>query len=441
MALVALALPAFAQYSAVNANGYQLDNGYEGYYIMNGGVTVPTVGNVNGLNPPVVDTSANDQMFYNIMPKQYMRSSNGTAPGTIEMVGQQCGFLLSHWGSGGGVELYDTIWDQSINTCTYINPVSGLGPDGRIYPDLTPAGYLVLIQGGPAGFAPPAQCPPAGLFWAVQFTIEYGNATPGTGIILPADGATDLAICCWSPGGMQTVNPPDPTACEIGGNLSAMWLRSTNERVPLGVTTGAATPTPAGNNRNPYGGFRTVATNFNNEARTAVARNRVVFRDPILQQIHTVAPTFTVAEAGSGALHMDGTAAGTTVSPGFRTEASGHLGELVIHVLTADYINYPPFPQPGAAVTPNANLLLNPGDPNFFLLTPVMDATLASVTAAWGVNGHGWTKDIGDSPLPFGIGGGIPGPGIKFYAQAFVVNLTVSPVTAFSTNVVEGNLF
>src|SRR5262245_18411894 len=166
MALVALALPTFAQYSAVNANGYQQDKGYEGYYIMNAGTTTPTVGNVNDLIPPVVNLTANDQMFYNLLPHEYCRSSNGTNPGTIEMVGQQAAFLLSMWGSGGGIELFDTIWDQSINTCTYVNPISALESDGRRYPDLSPAGFLVLIQGGPAGFAPPASCPGAGLYWA-----------------------------------------------------------------------------------------------------------------------------------------------------------------------------------------------------------------------------------------------------------------------------------
>jgi len=278
MALVAFALPAFAQYSAVNANGFQLDNGAEGYSsALNGGsITTPTIGNVNGQTPPVVNTTAADQMFYNILPKQYMRSSNGTSPGTTEMVGQQCQFFLSQWGSGGGIQLYDTIWDQSINTCTQINPVSGAGPDGRLYPDLTPAGFLVLIQGGPAGFAPPAQCPGPGLYWTVQWWVEYGTATPGSGIVLPADGATNLAVCSWSPGGMQTVNPPDQTACETGGNLSLMYNVSTNERVPLGITTGAATPTPPGNNRNPYSGYRKNAADFNNEVNTRVSRNRRV---------------------------------------------------------------------------------------------------------------------------------------------------------------------
>jgi hypothetical protein len=441
LALVAFALPTFAQYSVVNANGYQLDNGTEGWYLMNGGTTIPTVGNVNGLNPPVVNLTANDQMFYNIMPKEYCRSSNGTNPGTIEMVGQQAGFLLSMWGSGGGVELFDTIWDQSINTVTYTNPISGAGPDGRRYPDLTPAGYLVLIQGGPAGFAPVGSCA-APNYWAVQFTIEYGTATPGSGIVLPADGVTDLAICCWSPGNMSTL-PPDPTGCENGGNLAAMWRRSNNERVALGVTNGAATPTPAGNDRNPYSGRRLTAVDFNNEARTGCARNRVVYRDPILQQVFTLTPfppLMTGPEAGSGALNMDGSGA-AAVSPGFRTEASGHLGELVIHVLNADYLTYPPYGQPGIPITPTANLIVNAGDPNFFLLTPVMDTTLATVPAAWGNDGHGWTKDIATTPLPFAITGPFAAPGIKFFAQAFVVNLSVSPVTAVSTNVIQGNLF
>ena len=152
-----------------------------------------------------------------------------------------------------------------------------------------------------------------------------------------------------------------------------MSMFSTNEHVPHGVTTGAATPAPTGINRNPFHGFRTSATNFNNTSNVQGFEAWPGFREPVLQfrffSTTTVPNAMAGPERGSGALIQDGTGL-VTVNPGMRTSASGHLGALVIHVLTADPTNFPPLAQPGIPVTPTSNLMLNPADPNFFLLTP-----------------------------------------------------------------------
>jgi hypothetical protein len=153
-----------------------------------------------------------------------------------------------------------------------------------------------------------------------------------------------------------------------------------------------------------------------------------------------VPAAFTGPELGAGALHQDGTVAGVVVNPGFRTQCTGHLGELVIHVLTTSAMNYPLLAQPGIPVTFTSHLILNPADPGFFILTPAMD-TLVGFYPATPLTEYVQDKDLADTPLPIGLTGPFPAPGITYYVQAFIVNGSVSPAAATSTNVVEGNLY
>jgi hypothetical protein len=342
----------------------------------------------------------------------------------------------SHFGSGGAGSTPALRWDMTIHPVTYINPISGAGPDGRRYPNLA-ATPLVTFVGGPTGLPAPAGCPFPNA-WIYNLSVELGNAIPGSGVMLPADGNTDLAWCFWSPGGMSIL-PADPTGCELGGNLSLMNLASTNEHVPSGVSTGAATPAPTGVNRNPFHGARN-ATSFNNVSNTTAWEAWPGFREPTLQfRYHysaggpTVGGSMPAPQRGSGALFMD--ASGPSVLlPGFRTCASGHLGELVIHVLSSGAL----IPQPGVPVTPTAHLLLDPSDPLFFFLTPSLDVFI-------GANNTDYIfaqKHTADSPLGLGIGGPIPPPGIQFTVQAFVVNVAGGPpFSAISTNVAHGTVW
>jgi hypothetical protein len=443
--VLALAMPAFGQVSVTNANSFDLDNGAEAFLIFTA-TTTATTGNVAGTG--VVNTTPNDQMWWNILPRELMNSSNGTAPGTMELVTQEYELIHSFWGSGGAGGTPGVDWDQTINPVTYINPISGLGPDGRRYPDLAVA-PLVTILGGPTGLPAPAGCA-APQYWGYILGVEYGTATPGSGIILPADGATDLAWCFWSPGGM-TATPADPSGCEVGGNLSSPSLVSANltgcltcgERVAAGVTTGAATPLPTGVDRNPLTGTRNITaaapTAFNNSVRDRSFYNWPGFREPILQGRFNAA-SFAAPERGAGTLFLDTPGLGA-VFPGFRTTATGHLGELVVHVASLDPVTFTPFTQPGLPVTGTSNLLLNPADPNFLLLTPILDGLTALNAAATG--DYVWDKHVYDTPLVIPVGPfspAIPPPGLTYLVQAFVVNFAVSPVGVVSSNVFTGNL-
>jgi hypothetical protein len=442
LALFALSVPALAQVPVSNANSFELENGVENFIIYVA-TTTPTIGNVAGTG--VVNLTPLDHMFWQIMPKEYLHSSNGTNPGTTELVSLEVDLIHSFFGSGGG-GTPSTFWDITINPVTYVNPISLLGPDGRRYPDLSVAPLITLL-GGPSGLPAPVGCA-APQYWYYSVGIELGTATPGSGIIIPADGNTDLSLTFWSPGGM-TATPPDPSGCEVGGNLSMMTLQSTNEHVPNGVTTGAATPLPAGNNRNPFAGLRALVnlppagTNFNSRPNINSWEVFPGFRDPTLQFMYfyssggpSVGGAMAAPERGSGALFMDASTA-STMTPGFRTCASGHLGELVIHVLTADVVNFPAFGAPGIPVTPTSNLMLNPADPSFFMLTPLMDGLMVSNT----VDYFFAEKHTFDTPMSIGLTGPIPPPGINFLVQAFIVNINTSPVSVVSTNVAHGNVW
>jgi hypothetical protein len=285
----------------------------------------------------------------------------------------------------------------------------------------------------------PATCP-ASAFASYLLAIEIATATPGTGVIVPANGSTELAWCFWQPSGMSTL-PADPSGCEVGGNLSLMGFLSTNERVPAGFTTGAATPAPTGVNRNPFHGTRLTATSLNNTPNTQGFRAWPGFRDPVLEfrffSTTTVPNAMTIPERGSGALIMDASTA-VTVNPGLRTCATGHLGELVVHVATGNLINFPILSQPGVPVTASSNLILNPADVNFFAFTPLLDVPLVANTTDY----HFAQKHTADTPLGLGLAGPIAPPGFNFALQAFIVNIAGGPpFGVVSTNVVHGTIW
>jgi hypothetical protein len=435
IALLTLGVPALAQVSVTNANSYELDNGIESFAIFVA-TTTPTPG-VEVAGDGIVNGSPNDQMFWQVLPKEYLFSSNGTAPGTMELVSFEVGLEHSFFGVGGG-GTPPVLWDMTFHPVTYTNPISGAANDGRRYPNLAAAPILTIL-GGPLALPVPTGCA-APQYWIYFLAFELGTATPGSGVQVPADGVNEIAWCFWQPAGMSAL-PADPNACEVGGNLSMMSMFSTNERVPAGITTGAATPAPTGVNRNPYHGFRTSATNFNNTSNAQGFEAWPGFREPVLQfrffSTTTLPNAMAGPERGSGALIQDGTGL-VTVNPGMRTCASGHLGDLVIHVLTADPVNNPPLAQPGIPVTPTSNLLLNPTDPNFFLLTPILDGFLGSNITDYNFA----EKHTYDTPLSFALAGPIAPPGIRYYVQSFIVNIAGGPpFSVLSSNAALGTLY
>ena len=176
IALLTLGVPALAQVPVSNANSFELNNGAEAFLTFVGttvatpGTQVAGSGIVNG-NPAV------DCMFWTILPKELMHSSNGTNPGTMELTSVEVSLVHSFFGSGGG-GTPSVLWDMTLNPVTYINPASGAGPDNRRYPDLTVAPYATM-RGGPSGLPAPAGCA-APQYWTYFIAIEFGTAVPNS---------------------------------------------------------------------------------------------------------------------------------------------------------------------------------------------------------------------------------------------------------------------
>jgi len=433
--LIAVCAPALAQIPTANANSYELDNGIESFAIFTA-TTALTPGN-EVAGDGIVNGSPNNQMFWQILPKELLNAGNGSNPGTMEIVAFEFDIFSSSLGmTPGGPPL--VIWDMSLHPVTYVNPISGAGPDGRRYPDLS-AQPLVTFLGGPI-FLPPQTICPNPQYLGISLSFTFATAIPGSGLEVPADGVQELAWCFWQPSGMVAAS--GSTGCTVGGNLSMMSAFSTNERVPDGITTGAATPAPTGVNRNPFHGFRTSPTNVNNTASSQAFSATLGFREPVLQfrflSTTTLPNSMTGPERGSGAIFMNATAPGVVVNPSTRTCASGHAGETVIHVVTSDPVAYPMLPAPGIPFTPTAFLRLSLADPLVFALTPAWDGVLVPNTTDYGST----LKHTYDAPLNVSFTGPIPPPGLPFLLQAFIVNFAGGPpFPMVSTNAIRGTIF
>lgn len=390
-------------------NGPEIFNGTDIIYYF----TDPSVGNVPGSG--VFNTTTADQLFFQNLPKELMYASNGTSPPTMTFVGQEVSVYYTYWNGGG----LPSVYDQALYPVTYpIDPATSL-PDGRRVPDLAQAPLFVLL-GGPLALPPPTSCPGTAVagydvsFEYAFFDTATGCTTPA-GIPIPADGVVEHSMVAWFPGGMSFL-PADPTSCEIGGNFTFMFAGSTNEKLPIGITT---------TNRNPFSGFRGGATATpNNMARTAAAKNFMEFREPFLVPQYTPYDITTAAffpiERGSGSMYQDLTLMGTIMT-GVRTQAVGKSGQLAIHLMSflPDYI------APGIIVTPTSYLIIDILDPNAFILTPLLDTVVAANTTD-----YVQTKDVADTvQLP------LVSPLIAtVHMQSFIVDFISSPPVVESSN-------
>src|SRR5262245_13736676 len=123
---------AAGQISAGFSNGPELQNGTEtlNYF------TLPSIGNVPGQVTLATNLTPQDQLFFQVLPHELMYSSNGTAPGTLEFVGQEVLVYYSYWNNPSGA--LPVVYDQEIYSVTTL-------PDGRRVPTSGPP--LLQIAG------------------------------------------------------------------------------------------------------------------------------------------------------------------------------------------------------------------------------------------------------------------------------------------------------
>jgi hypothetical protein len=380
----------------------------------------------------------------------------------MEFVGQQVAIYYSWWNNPNGA--LPVMYDQTFDTVVYPDAPPP-APSRRFpnYPTPVPvtgaSSAFLTISGGPIALPPPAGIPTSGCtastgVFGYTCQIDYAYTNPGgagpPGISIPADGNTDIGVTLWVPGGMALgtasggptcLGAADPTACEGGGNYTFMALASTcaapcvfpsatvnHEHVANGLT-----PT----NRNPYGGWVGGAGVVNNWARSDSWMNLIGFREPFVQfnynPYNSLTTAFWGAERGAGSLNMDASGL-TQVQPGMRMQCTPCAGQTVAYAFQADTINYTLFTQPGLPITFTSNLLLNPADPLFFLITPLLDSVAFTASGQYVVN-----KDVADTPLIFTSFGPIAFP-LDFWVQGFVIDFSVSPPGVRSSNVAKGQI-
>jgi hypothetical protein len=160
-------------------------------------------------------------------------------------------------------------------------------------------GTLVVI--GPSGLGPPAAgCPPVGFVDGYIVDIAFG-ATPGSGVVLPADGTpgSDTATV-WHVGaaGCIVTTPLCPPGACGAGDYTLQDVHSTNEtQADIG-----------GTGLNPSGGFQIAGGGLGLEAVTSMAEGNETWRGNLVQVVAASSGGAGVEVALNGGGAMNGRA-------------------------------------------------------------------------------------------------------------------------------------
>jgi hypothetical protein len=204
--------------------------------------------------------------------------------------------------------LFDTDW-----TTTPSFYVRGHGPAlpdggglGGLEPDFFTTGILTgtIVLVGPSGFGNPCtivpslcspsggSCPPAGFVNGYLVDIGFGS-TPGSGIVLPADGtaASDMATTYYVTGGMTSSGG----TCGLG-DYDIQDVHSTNES--------AADIT--GNGINPNSGFQVAGSGSIMDATNSMAEGHETWRGNIVNVVANSGGGLGVEVGDNGGGAMNG---------------------------------------------------------------------------------------------------------------------------------------
>jgi hypothetical protein len=256
--------------AAQNSNDANLNNNGDFYFTYSD----PSVGSSTGTNPP------------NINGDLWWRANSGA--GFMNDVDNALGSVMEV--DGYFETLLDEDWSDSAEFLDRTHgPAVDLGTG--LQPLFFSAGLTteVLVSLGPSGFFSPCTlypslCSPSGSTCAAPGTawgwiVDIGlSATPGTGVILPADGtaASDMATTYFLQGGMTTLGG----ACGTGTNETSD-IHSTDE----------TQADPTGGGFNPSGGFQVAGGGAIQEGIISMGESHETYRGNIVNM---------VADTGSG---------------------------------------------------------------------------------------------------------------------------------------------
>ncbi|MEM7310102.1 MAG: hypothetical protein AAF682_25730 [Planctomycetota bacterium] len=313
--------------------------------------------------------------------------------------------------------LYDTDW--STTPSFYTRSHGPAQPDSAGLGGLEPAFFgpaglttEVIVTVGPSGFGNPCtvnpslcspsggNCPPPGFVNGYLVDLAYGS-TPGTGIVLPADGtsASDTATTWFVHGGMTAMGG----ACGMG-DYDIQDVHSTDETQADITGTGI----------NPSGGFQMAGSGPTQEGVASMAEANETWRGNIIQFVTDTGTGLGAEEAYNGGGAMNGR--NLSVGSGAATlscELRDYAGT------TFPSISYcgaslTPLANPGFAVQPTGNLLVLP------------DGLFGGTATVWqgflGTTSFGFTAEGAISWIPISVP--TTSAGADLHGQCGTYNLT-----------------
>ncbi len=405
--LAAFASPALAQ---VNSNNSTLNNGGDVLFLYSS----PSSGSTAGANPPDVG----GDWFYKVWEGAGTLNHVTSLGSVMEVDGFYESLFDTFWGTvsspaSSPADFYTRTLGPAVPSTT--NP-------GILEPLFVTAGFTTetVVVVGNSGFGNPctsfpslcsppgSTCPPSGFVNGYLVELNF-SSTPGTGVVLPADGtsASDTALTYFVNGGMSATGG----VCGLG-DYGVQDVHSTDE-----------TQADVAGGLNVAGGFQLGGGSPQAEAVTSMLESNLTFRDRLLQIQADSGAGVEVGDNGGGATN------------GVRLPVATGLSSIGVEVRDLASSFTPNVTVVGASLTP----IPNPGIPVFggeanLLVVPdgVFNATSGAWTGSTLPTVFTFTSEgaFTGAQLPIGAAAGI-----NLYAQGVVVDLVFPPGGTFrSTN-------
>lgn len=370
----------------------------------------PSIGAPTGTVPP----DLNGDLYWTVLPGDRVLYHETDLGAFVEIDG----YLETIW---------DTHWTTSPDFYDRSHGSALPGINGTLEPAFFQQGWTneVLVSLGPSGFGNPctifpsicsppgSSCLPPGFIngFVVDLKVE---TTPGTGIIIPADGtsASDHAVTWFLSGGMTAIGGP----CGLG-DYTIQDLHSYDETI-VGLPDGT----------NPYGGLQVAGSGPIPELATHSVEAIVTFRDRMLNVFADSGKGLgiEVGENGGGAKNAMRLSVGSGLAKlGVEIRSQQDAGTVNIAAVGASFSK---LGSPGIPVL-GANLLITP-TPVFNLM---LSAWAGSVT---GAVLYSTTEGVFTGPL---VAVPISTVGVDMFMQGFVLDLGTG--AAANTNVWRTTFF
>jgi hypothetical protein len=281
-----------AQVIPGNENDLQLQNGIDLIYIYTDPSIGPSVGSSG-----IADFATND-FFWRVDSKDTLRHCAGTVEITGFDIWDFDGDFTALEGGLNNTALADYYISKSDTTNPPANP-------GQIEPDQTDPNGVVLTfgAGGPKNnaFLTDPGCPPVGFITGYELEVDItGGAGVGAGIVVTADGVTDLCLTTFIPGAGHTYSGAN-TCADGNGDGSMPDGHSTDVGGAIGET---AFDLIGGGQYSAFGGFGQAGALGGTDGVKEHASNFLEFAEPILA-MNVNSSTGQGIEEGQAGVHYD----------------------------------------------------------------------------------------------------------------------------------------